>query len=71
MEDLGGVEVLRTLREIDPDAHVVVVSADVQSSTEQAVLSGGAKRFLPKPVNRDALLAAMEEVATRGSHESH
>jgi two-component system chemotaxis response regulator CheY len=70
MEDLGGVEVLRTLREMDPEAQVVVLSADVQSSTEHAVLTGGARRFLPKPVNRQALLSAVEEVPTRSSHES-
>ena len=56
MEDLGGVEVLRKLREIEPTVCVVVISADVQRSTEQMVREGGAVQFLGKPVSEDGLL---------------
>ena len=56
MEDLGGVEVLRKLREIEPTVCVVVISADVQRSTEQMVRDGGAIQFLGKPVSEDGLL---------------
>src|ERR1700761_1605079 len=51
MEDIGGLEVLRTLRQIDPEANVVVISADIQRSTADDVNSGGAKRFIHKPAN--------------------
>src|SRR5215207_1723736 len=33
MEDMGGLEVLTRVREIDPRARVIVVSADIQRST--------------------------------------
>ena len=62
MEDIGGIDVLRTLRELAPNLCVIVVSADVQRSTEQAVLSGGANRFLHKPARADELLAAVTDV---------
>ncbi len=56
MTDMGGLEVLEKLREIDPGARVVVVSADVQRSTATLVADSGALRFLGKPVAPPELL---------------
>ncbi len=56
MEDVGGLEVLRKLKEMDSNARVVVVSADVQSSTEELVREAGAQAFLGKPVASQVLL---------------
>lgn len=66
MEDISGADVLRTLREMDAEARVIVVSADVQRTTEQAMLAGGADRFMSKPASADQLLSAVAEVL-RGS----
>lgn len=67
MEDLGGLEVLPRLREMNPDARVIVVSADIQRSTSKLVADAGAFRFLAKPADRDevveAVNAALGEVA--------
>ena len=59
MEDVGGLDVLKRLREMDPGARVIVVSADVQSSTSELVQNAGALRFLGKPVPADQLVAAV------------
>ena len=59
MEDLSGLEVLRKLREMDANARVIVVSADVQSSTEDLVRDAGGNSFLGKPVPTDQLLGAI------------
>lgn len=59
MEDLSGLEVLRKLREMDANARVIVVSADVQSSTEDLVRDAGGNSFLGKPVPTDQLLSAI------------
>jgi two-component system chemotaxis response regulator CheY len=64
MEDIGGLDVLRTLREIDPEARVVVVSADVQRTTEQAAKTGGANRFVGKPASPEQLMAVVNDVLT-------
>ena len=64
MEDIGGIDVLRTIREIDPAARVIVVSADVQRSTETSVMDAGAARFVAKPANEARLLEAIAECAT-------
>jgi len=61
MEDMGGLEVLPRLREIDPDVRVIVVSADVQRSTAKEVKEAGAFRFLSKPPERDEVIATVNE----------
>src|SRR5215208_3952557 len=61
MEDMGGIEVLEKLRELDANARVIVVSADVQRSTAKIVADSGALRFLGKPVSPEALVQAVRE----------
>lgn len=68
MEDMGGLEVLRKVRELDPGARIVVVSADVQRSTERMVNEGGALAFLGKPASRDQLLETVDSAT--GAPES-
>jgi two-component system chemotaxis response regulator CheY len=62
MEDMSGLDVLAQLREMDAEARVVVVSADVQRSTGQIVAEAGALRFLGKPVSAESLLGTVREV---------
>jgi len=62
MEDIGGIEVLRTLRQLDPEASVIVISADVQRSTADEVTNAGARRFLHKPATAEAIVGALTEI---------
>lgn len=59
MKGMYGLEVLARLREMDPKARVIVVSADVQHSSRDLVHTGGGIGFLTKPVQADSLLAAI------------
>jgi two-component system chemotaxis response regulator CheY len=59
MEDMSGFDVLARLREGDPSARVIVISADVQRSTEKLVIDAGGFRFLGKPANREEVLASI------------
>lgn len=59
MADIGGVEVLKTLRALDERARVIVVSADVQRSTERAVMDAGAECFVAKPASAEQLVGAI------------
>jgi two-component system, chemotaxis family, chemotaxis protein CheY len=61
MKGMYGLEVLAKIREIDPKAKVIVISADVQTSSKEMAVSGGAGRFLTKPPDRDELLTAVNE----------
>jgi two-component system, chemotaxis family, chemotaxis protein CheY len=50
MKGMYGLDVLGKLREMDPAARVIVVSADIQTSSRDLVQAAGASAFLNKPV---------------------
>jgi two-component system chemotaxis response regulator CheY len=62
MKGMYGLDVLTKLRELDPSARVIVVSADVQSSSQEMVRAAGASAFVNKPVDRDHLLNVIQLV---------
>jgi two-component system chemotaxis response regulator CheY len=57
MKGMNGLDVLTKLTEMDGDARVVVVSADVQESSRQLAVQAGAAGFLNKPIDRSVLLS--------------
>ena len=61
MKGMYGLEVLAKLKEMDPKACVIVVSADIQTSSKDLVAGAGATAFLNKPVQADQLLAAVAD----------
>lgn len=65
MEDIGGLDVLRTIRSLDGNARVIVVSADVQRTTDQAVMAAGATHFVAKPASEESLTAAIADALQR------
>jgi two-component system chemotaxis response regulator CheY len=60
MKGMYGLDVLTKLRELDSRARVIVVSADVQSSSYTLVAEAGAAGFLMKPLDETAILALVE-----------
>ena len=60
MKGMYGLDVLTKLREMDPGARVIVVSADVQTSSHELVAAAGAAGFLIKPVDEGDMLALVE-----------
>jgi two-component system, chemotaxis family, chemotaxis protein CheY len=62
MKDMYGLEVLEKLREMDPDARVIIASADIQDSTREMVQAAGANAFINKPLSPEKVLQAMESV---------
>jgi two-component system chemotaxis response regulator CheY len=59
MKGMYGLDVLQKLREMDANARVIVVSADIQTSSRQMVAEGGASAFLTKPLEGPALVDAI------------
>lgn len=59
MKGMYGLDVLKKLRELDPEARVLVVSADIQMSSHELVEEAGAKGFVNKPFDREQLLGAL------------
>jgi two-component system chemotaxis response regulator CheY len=62
MKGMYGLEVLMKLREMDPQACVIVVSADVQESSQQLVETAGASGFIHKPIERERVLSVVRSV---------
>jgi two-component system chemotaxis response regulator CheY len=56
MKGMYGLDVLSKLRELDPNARVIVMTADIQTSSRELVQSGGAAAFLNKPATAAAVV---------------
>ena len=66
MKGMYGLEVLNKLREMDPDARVVVLSADIQTSSRDLVQAAGAAGFLSKPADPRQVIDMVARAAERG-----
>jgi two-component system chemotaxis response regulator CheY len=62
MKGMYGLDVLSKLRELDPAARVIVVSADVQTSSRELVQAAGASGFINKPVAPGQVVLMIEQV---------
>src|SRR4051812_25346779 len=67
MKGMNGLDVLKKLTEMDGQARVIAVSADVQDSSRALAESGGAAGFLSKPVDRATLLSAVSKTLETGT----
>jgi two-component system chemotaxis response regulator CheY len=65
MKEMGGLEVLTRLRELDPAGRVVVATADIQSSTRKLVDEAGACGFVGKPFAAAEILKTVQAVLTQ------
>lgn len=59
MKGMSGIEVLKKLRELNAQVRVVIVTADIQSSTRTLTKDAGARGFVVKPMTSDVLLQAV------------
>ena len=65
MRGMNGLEVLTKLREINPDALVVMATADIQSSTGELALKGGAAHVFHKPFDGQEILSIVAKLMER------
>jgi|SRR3954463_1168795 two-component system chemotaxis response regulator CheY len=66
MEGMYGLEVLGKLRALNPEAKVVVATADIQHTTRDDARSGGASGLINKPFQRDEVLRTLAAVIQGG-----
>lgn len=64
MPEYDGLHALAGIREIDPQAKVVVVSAVDQKAILREALQLGAADFLVKPFDKAVLIATLDSLAT-------
>jgi len=65
MPVMDGIEALAEIKKVHPEAVVIVLSADVQKSTVERVMSRGAMTFLSKPPVKDVVEGILAEVAKK------
>ena len=63
LPDLSGIEVLRRLRERQPDVDVLVISAAKEAETVRTALRGGVVNYLLKPFDQEALRERLQQYA--------
>jgi response regulator of citrate/malate metabolism len=63
LPDIPGTEVLRRLREQQPDVDVLVISAAKEAETVRTALRGGVVNYLLKPFDQDALRDRLQRYA--------
>jgi two-component system, chemotaxis family, chemotaxis protein CheY len=59
MRGMYGLDVLAKLREMNTDVKVVVISADIQTTSRDMVSAAGASGFLNKPAKGEDVVAAV------------
>lgn len=62
MPEMGGLEALRQIRRLDPEARVVMVTALDQKRTLEEAIRDGALDFIVKPFDRDRLASLLGKV---------
>jgi response regulator of citrate/malate metabolism len=63
LPDMTGLDVLRRLRETQPDVDVLVISAAKEAETVRTALRGGVVNYLLKPFDQEALRERLEQYA--------
>jgi PAS domain S-box-containing protein len=59
MADIGGIELLKRVKEQNPDTQVIVVSDDNEADLAIQALQNEATDFIGKPISEEALAAAL------------
>jgi two-component system, chemotaxis family, chemotaxis protein CheY len=67
MKGMYGLDVLAKLREMDPAARVIVISADIQTTSRNLASVAGASGFLNKPAKPEDIVAAVRQAMAAGS----
>lgn len=63
MPVMGGLEALRLIREMDPEARVIVVTAVDQKQTLMDAIRDGATDYIVKPFERSRVLNLLRKIA--------
>jgi len=65
MPEMNGIEAVKALKQVDPQARVVMISAMGQQAMVMEAVQAGAKDFIVKPFQQDRVLQAIESALNR------
>lgn len=63
MPDMTGLEALKAIRQFDPNAKVVMVSAMGQEGIVRDAIISGAKSFIVKPYKEEQIVSTLTKIA--------
>lgn len=63
MPEVDGLEALKTIKQIDPTANVIMCSAMGQQSMVLEAIQSGARDFIVKPFQPDKVLESVSKIA--------
>jgi DNA-binding NtrC family response regulator len=66
LPDLGGIEVVKRLKEISPDSEIIMISGHGSVAKAVEATKAGAFYFVEKPVEFDELMILIEKAIERG-----
>lgn len=67
MPEMDGIEGVKAILAIDPNASIIMCSAMGQQSMVMDAIQAGAKDFIVKPFQQDRILQAIERVLARAA----
>ncbi|MDO8567762.1 MAG: response regulator [Dehalococcoidales bacterium] len=67
MPEMNGVEAFRKIREINPEATVILMTAYSEDELIKAAVSEGVHRVMHKPIRVDQMIGLLKEAATSRS----
>ncbi|BAF60243.1 MAG: response regulator [Pelotomaculum sp.] len=65
MPEMNGIDGVKAIRRIDPNANIIMCSAMGQQAMVMEAIQAGAKDFIVKPFQQDRILQAIERVLAR------
>ena len=71
MPDIGGMAVLRSLKQKDPSAFIVIVSGESKVDNVKEALKLGAKGFVVKPYSMQKIIAMLEKARDAKQKRKH
>ena len=67
MPDMTGIEALKEIRQFDPKAKIIMVSAMGQESMVKEAIMSGAKSFIVKPYKEEHIIGTLEKIAAENA----
>ncbi|MCD6456078.1 MAG: PAS domain S-box protein [Methanophagales archaeon] len=61
LPDISGIEMLRGLKELNPESYAIIITAFASKNTAIEALKAGAYSYIEKPVNMDELLHVIKK----------
>lgn len=65
MPGMDGLEILQKIKEIDPKTEVIVITGHGDTDLAEQALKFNAVDFIPKPIKKEALDAALKKAKNR------